>query len=93
MRNKAKKIIISVIAVFMLLFSSPSYVSAESVPRLTREYIQNNYEKISVNHNYSLYTLIVVFAVAAILIPAVFFAIEKIKKIIQSGKKKTAKKK
>ena len=93
MRKAIKKIIVPVLTVLTLLRSFLAAVSAETVPMLTREYIQQGYNKESVNKNYILFIMAVFFIAAAILIPMVFFVIEKIKAKVNDHKKKTVKKK
>ena len=83
MRKTVQKIIMISIAVFAVICVFYVTVSADSVPMLTREYIQQNYEKVAINrNNYTLFITIVIFAVTAIIIPVIFFLAEKIKVLL-----------
>lgn len=94
MPDTVKKIIISAALALVLLCIFSAAVSAETVPKLTRDYIQQDYENVSVNHHYTLIMTVIVFAITAVVIPAVFFAIDKIRSLISalSANNKKAKK-
>lgn len=64
--------------------------SSETVPMLSRDYIQYQYKSETINNNQTLLIFILVFAGTALLIPAVFYIIEKIRKALPD---KPAKKK
>ena len=77
--QKITAVLLTLFACFQTLCLKSFAENSETVPMLTREYIQYTYEKVSVNNNLKVFITILIFAAAAMIIPFVFFIIKKIK--------------